>query len=233
MRWLRRRTRPDQAPDPVPVGSDITLDDVTEAWDDPLDQAAFETWVHAKLVAGFHTCTQLLAAGGKYATDAGLSVAPATASILRLWDERVRQQRHWPAVTDADRLERAFAALTGDGVVSRMNFTCCRTCGEAEIADEVPTGAVPDGYVFFHNQDADQLEPGRLHLAWGVFAPYADEAAYEHAMHRIGNRIVDALGAQGLTVEWDGRPEHRITLTGLVWRRRLPADPATSLVAIM
>ena len=42
----------------------------------------------------------------------------------------------WPALTDHDRLEQAFAALETQGVVCRQNFTCCGTCGVAEIGDD-------------------------------------------------------------------------------------------------
>lgn len=36
-------------------------------------------------------------------------------------------QKQWPAVTDCDLLDRAFEELERAGVVSRQDFTCCRT----------------------------------------------------------------------------------------------------------
>lgn len=36
-------------------------------------------------------------------------------------------QRKWPAVTDCDLLDRAFAELERAGIVSRQDFTCCGT----------------------------------------------------------------------------------------------------------
>src|SRR5687767_8883107 len=44
-------------------------------------------------------------------------------------------ERVWPAVTDCDRLDRAFAELETRGIVCRQDFTCCSTCGHYEIGD--------------------------------------------------------------------------------------------------
>jgi hypothetical protein len=36
-------------------------------------------------------------------------------------------QQQWPAVTDCDLLDRAFAELERAGIVARQDFTCCGT----------------------------------------------------------------------------------------------------------
>ncbi len=71
----------------------------------------------------------------EYDPDAVRAIVPA------LVDEELAAHRKaelgWPAITDCDRLDAAFAALEDAGIVARQNFTCCGTCGSAEIWDEI------------------------------------------------------------------------------------------------
>jgi len=138
----------------------------------------------------------------------------------RCLDEAVaghrEQQRAWPRVTDCDRLDAAFAALEACGVVARQNFTCCQTCGHAEIWDEIEGAGPPPahGYTFYHSQDTDSAVDGHgLCLAYGA-TDRGDEAAT-----RVGHEIVQALRTEGLDPKWDGSVKTRIQLP-LVWRRR-------------
>jgi hypothetical protein len=59
----------------------------------------------------------------------------------RLISDAIRKQREdqakWPAVTNCDRLDRAFGELESKGIVARQNFSDCGTCGAAEIVDEI------------------------------------------------------------------------------------------------
>ena len=68
-------------------------------------------------------------------------------------------QRQWPAVTDCDRLDHAFADLNRRGIVARQNFACCYNCGHAEIGEEVDDGRESGtkviGYTFFHSQGTE------------------------------------------------------------------------------
>lgn len=138
-----------------------------------------------------------------------------TAAVIA---EQWAAQAHWPAVTDCDRLDAAFAALERDGIVCRQNFTCCGRCGAAEIWDELAAaeeaGLAVRGYAFFHTQDTEDAIAGAgLHLSYGAVAegPAAVEA--------IGHAVVDALEAAGLAPNWDGEWTRRISVP-LEWRRR-------------
>ena len=127
----------------------------------------------------------------------------------------------WPEITDCDRLDRAFAALEGAGVIARHNFACCNGCGHYEIPDEVAAAReerrTVDGYVFYHMQDTDRVvEGGELHLRYGGTINVGDET--------IGARIVIALRDAGLTPEWDGDPTKTIQLA-IRWQRRSPPRP--------
>lgn len=155
---------------------------------------------------------------------------------------------------DFERLGRAFVALADEGVLARMNFTCCQNCGTTEIDDErTPLDAVAAGpgrygydewaYTFFHQQDAEGLgEPDAvLRLSFSAFtaAPDADpadvaagRAGDQEAMKRVmahtdavvGRAVVSALVDQGLTVMWDGTAAQRIAVAVPEWRKPLPTD---------
>src|SRR5438270_1567281 len=58
----------------------------------------------------------------------------ATAAAVRA---HRRQQARWPAVTDCDRLDAAFALLERRGVVARQHFMDCASDGLHEIGVEM------------------------------------------------------------------------------------------------
>lgn len=125
----------------------------------------------------------------------------------------------WPAVTDCQRLDAAFSALEADGIVARQNFTCCQSCGHAEIAEQIDcaerSGQVTRGYTFFHQQDTESaVEYGSLYLAYGATSPGGPGAM------SIAQDVVAALRKQGLTVTWGGSTSQRIGVS-LDWKRRL------------
>ncbi|WP_344595828.1 DUF6891 domain-containing protein [Actinomadura vinacea] len=131
------------------------------------------------------------------------------------------EQSGWNGeLLDTERLLAAFRDLDTAGVVARADFTCCQTCGTAEIGAEVPAGAAR-GYVFCHHQDVDGAARGDgLYLSYGAFTEDGDDA-------EIGRRAVTALRERGLVVEWDGEATTRILLP-LTWRRRRYAHLARS-----
>ena len=129
------------------------------------------------------------------------------------------EQTAWPILTDFDRLELAFDMLEDRDIVARQNFTCCGTCGAAEISVEIEDfeffGRKARGYVFFHQQDTESaIESGNLYLSYGASNNTADAVFLQ-----IGQEIFDTLKSVGLKVQWDGKLEHRIGVT-LEWQRR-------------
>lgn len=193
----------------------------------PLDARRELAELVADLVRpGFRTRDEVLEIALDRAADdvPGLTSAEITAAVDAAWAARLTEQRDWPVRTDADRLDDAFAALERARVVARASFTCCTTCGFAEIGDEVPAGQHRDGFVFFHSQDAEGLdEPGApLLLAFGGFSTGA-AAARTEADRVVGERVRAALLEHGLPVDWDGDPAGRIVVRAPDWRRRLPA----------
>lgn len=173
--------------------------------------------------------------------------SPIRAIVREVWDARVAEQRRWSDEGDYTRLAAAFAELSARGLVARMHFTCCQTCGVEEIDDErtpVPEGGFRGfrewGFTYFHQQDSERLVSGDgLYLAFGTFGPLedsdpellargraGDQQARQDIMDasavRAGSVVVDALRTAGLAVTWDGTAGQRILVTITDWRKRLP-----------
>ena len=174
----------------------------------------------------------------------------ALRAATQAWDERLAEQAGWAGESDYDRLDAAFADLAAAGVVARMNFTCCNTCGTTEIDDErtpdpdAAEGAYPFqewAYAFFHSQDAERLAdtPADLYLTYSSFRPAPDidpelmararagdedarKQVVSHTDATVGRIVVDALTARGLTPVWSGDPAQRIAVPITDWRKPLP-----------
>jgi hypothetical protein len=133
--------------------------------------------------------------------------------------ERAKEVASWPAVTDCDHLDRAFATLNAAGVLARQNFACCNSCGHGEMFDLVhqqrERGRAIDGYVFYHQQDTDRVVGGD-----GLHLRYASMSGGRDAAVALGRRVVSALAAEGLAVEWDEDPSRTIHVSPFDWKRR-------------
>lgn len=133
-------------------------------------------------------------------------------------------ERAWPAQTDCDRLDAAFADLETEGVIARQNFTCCGTCGASEIWDEIEAaqqeGRSVRGYAFFHMQDTESAVEG-----YGLYLNYGACEEGEPAAVAVGHDIVAALTAHGLQTNWDGTYAKRIAVS-LDWKKRRARWPA-------
>ncbi len=129
-----------------------------------------------------------------------------------------REAASWPKVTDCDRLDAAFAALQASGIVARQNFTCCTSCGAAEIGAEIEAekkkGLAVRGYTFFHMQDTEAAVAGR-----GVCLAYGAVEEGEQATLGIAREIVRALETQALEPTWDGTSYQKVCVE-LDWKRR-------------
>ncbi|MFB8202116.1 DUF6891 domain-containing protein [Kitasatospora purpeofusca] len=154
--------------------------------------------------------------------DQGLTMEEAERIVAPLWRARLEEQASWPETTDVDRLEAAFDALEELGIVAAMDFTCCASCGYAEIGGEAEEDS--RGFVFFHQQDTERAaDGGALMLRYGGFQ--LDGESTEAAVRRtaeVGRAVVAALTAAGLPSEWDGAPETAIEVTPITWLNRLP-----------
>jgi hypothetical protein len=127
------------------------------------------------------------------------------------WQEHLLAQPPDSHMSDCDRLDLAFAELESTGVVARQHFTCCQTCGNAEIGDEIGQTPGARGYVYYHFQDTESAVGGSgLCLCYG---------SVRGAPEAIGHEVVEALQRNGLKVSWDGDLAKRIRVD-LRWKRR-------------
>lgn len=139
---------------------------------------------------------------------------------------RADEMRNWPQITDCDRLDAAFEELNRRGIMARHNWTCCNTCGQAEMPDEFMRldgqfeGVPIVGYTFYDFQDVDAaVDGGDIYLNYGSTERAEDEAAYTKQCIRIAEIISEMLRQHGLTVMWDGTYARKIGVT-VKWQRR-------------
>lgn len=214
LHWTPLNLDPAPAPTSTPAATlnpapDLDLDDE--------DRADLEEHVREMLAGGYLDHDELVEVAEDYlVTDGNRPVSPEQAEALvhRLWRERLVEQSTWQGETDPERLTRAFTALEAAGITARENFTCCRTCGNAEIDAERASGS--HGYVYFHSQSTERAASGGgLMLYFGGF-----DNARETSL-RVGREVVTVLDSVGLPTVWDGDPERAVHVTPLDWRRRL------------
>ncbi|MEZ5211842.1 hypothetical protein [Gordonia sp. (in: high G+C Gram-positive bacteria)] len=203
---------------------------VPTSWDlgDDAEYVAEQTWQLA--LRGENQLDQYLDLFDDELDTAKVSSAEAAAWFTSVIEARRDQQARWGLPLPQTSLERAFAALAGIGVVARGDFTCCGTCGAAEIADERDDTRTWRGYVFFHMQDTDGIFADRTtYLNYGIFLPaYFEQAEWEsmtdaqrdesyaaRTLALMNDEVVPLLTQHGIGVEWNGSLDTRIKLTGV------------------
>jgi hypothetical protein len=147
-----------------------------------------------------------------------------------LVDVRREQQAYWTEEETTPPLMGAFEALAEVGVLARAGFTCCGTCGSAEIGDERDDSRIWRGYVFYHSQDAERMIEERstyvgygaflgAHLSepeWNALDASGQDDFYERITLDLMNReVVPLLRRHGVEVEWDGNFATRILLNNV------------------
>ncbi|MEV0669505.1 hypothetical protein [Mycobacterium sp. NPDC050441] len=212
---------------------------------EPGDLAELKEELRLRLVAGFWDYDDLLV----WASDSEVVQPDEAAVLLRsMWDARLAEQAAWPDTGDYGRLKDTFTQLQSEGILARMCFSCCMTCGTSEIDDERTLNPDPPdwyryrewAYTFFHEQDALRLGESTPQLVLGysafrahpdlpealVRASYdGDEAAAEEVKDRtdtmVGERIVAVAEGFGLTTFWSGSRHQRIEVEINQWRKPL------------
>jgi hypothetical protein len=191
--------------------------------DQPLDDVIDElrAYVAAHVAGGFLSPEEIIdATVGAFGeeNDAERLRPAATRLTETALAAHARAEQEWPAVTDCDRLDRAFAELEAAGIVARQDFSCCGTCGVGEILDEiekvVASGRDVRGYTFYHLQDTESAVEGH-----GICLSYGAREHDELAALAIGREIVSTLQRHGFAPEWPGTWDKRISVP-LDWKRR-------------
>jgi hypothetical protein len=156
--------------------------------------------------------------------------APHTAAIrehaLAAFAAKRAAEAGWPAVTDWDRLAKVFTALEADGILALHNagMTISDAYSDgAEIINQSPPGAWR-GFAYYHGQDVERaVAGGPLMIGFDAIAEESE------AKRGIGAEVVAALKAEGFAPDWNGDPELRIEVPGIVWQKRTEwVRPATA-----
>jgi hypothetical protein len=149
---------------------------------------------------------------------AGELIGPAQKYTAEAIEAHLQMQLEWPEETDCDRLDTAFNHLERIGIVARQDFSCCGTCGSAEIMDEIDElrkhNLQARGYTFFHMQDTEAAAEG-----YGICLDYGSVEETEKGALTIGHEIVSILKEHGFKPVWDGTWSKRICFP-IVWQRR-------------
>lgn len=201
------------------------VEQVNDAPNPPADVAEeVEETARSLVHGGYATFEEAVeAVTDSYEEEEAVTPQFVRAVVQRVWRERAAEQESWPATTDVDRLHAVFQALEADGIVARADFTCCQTCGHAEIGDEADDSA--RGYVFFHRQDTESAVSGDgVWLAFGSLAGADHPVDHAKADEAVGRDVVAALMGGGLPVEWNGSVRTRIRVGPMEWQNRLPVD---------
>lgn len=113
---------------------------------------------------------------------------------------------------DMAKLIAAFADLNDEGIITLHNHLCCGNCAATDIGVCYGKFSPEEkarwmGAVYYHEQAAeDAVEGGDLALGYGSLSVGSSEA--------IGEKLVEALRARKLNVEWDGDPRKKVFVTG-------------------
>ncbi|PGH02403.1 hypothetical protein AJ79_07635 [Helicocarpus griseus UAMH5409] len=197
-----------------------------------------ETQEHVRQMArwqvksGFWTLTDLIDRAAD-AIDCEEDMSPVQAKriarqiVIPLWEEQLTTQQSWAQEqTIAEKLERAFESLQRNhGIITRMNFACCRTCGVSEIGEDRDDEDETVGFAFFHEQTTEGFVeyPGsNIMVYYGTFPRSKVKAA------DVAGTVVRVLRRGRLSVEWNGETSRAIEVKCEEWRKRLMVQEGDS-----
>jgi len=179
-------------------------------------------FIKVQVAAGYAPADEIVDEAVEVFTDSTLDVQALRVAAGAITEQAIvghrTEQGSWPATTDCDRLDAAFAELDTAGILARQHFSCCGTCGAEEIKVVIQqtqkAGLAARGFTFFHIQDTEHAVAGEsLYLSYG--SADADKASAV----AIGHEVIDMLQKHGLAPLWNGKHAHRIALP-LTWQRR-------------
>ena len=129
-------------------------------------------------------------------------------------------EKHWPEVTDCDRLDLVFEQLHGRGIIALHNVGFTQAQGLEDVQVEfLRRGGSRGGllgYCFYHGEDLERAVRGE-----GLYLFYGSLDEEDQATLALGRKLQGQLRAAGLVVEWPQNREKRIHIA-LQWQRRRP-----------
>lgn len=119
-------------------------------------------------------------------------------------------------MTDCDRLDEAFQALEGRGILALQNAGYTMSDGHDDAREVlIHEPGRYQGYCFYHGQDLERAVEGRgLMIAFG----HAEGDVPDKV--KVGLAVKEELERVGFATEWDGTADRRINVPGIRWERR-------------
>jgi len=134
--------------------------------------------------------------------------------------EYEKERLTYPATTDCDRLDTAFAKMNGRGVIAIQNAGYTQSDGYDDVGEaysQHPEKESILGYCFYHGQDLERAISGDgLYFAFGPVDPANEQTVGVD----VGNIVREELENAGLSVDWDGTFEKRLSVPKLNWQKR-------------
>ena len=130
------------------------------------------------------------------------------------------ERADWPAVTDCDRLDAAFAALGRRGVIALHDAGMTPADGYGDFLDALAREADPArvlGCCFYLSRDLANAVNG-LGLTL-TFYP-VDSARKEEKRPEVGRIVREELERVGFAVEWDQGFPFEISIPAITWQHR-------------
>lgn len=154
-----------------------------------------------------------------------------SAAVDVAFQELHSEAANWPGITDCDRLEAAFAAMSARGIIALQNAGYTQSDGYSDVlhyAESHPSRSQLIGYCFYHGQDLERaVDGGGLYLAFGPIDPAQEQSAGP----AVGRAIVEELDRAGLRAEWDGTFDKRISIPTLDWKHRVGEGAVAEIAA--
>ena len=206
-------TGPAEVIDDLSGGADSDLDeDVDEVTERAEFKSAMSHFIDREVAAGFLPQDQIAGSAadgfsGGFPFPILLPIAERLAKIAI--KKHQKEQATWPAVTDCDRLDRAFAELEQHGIMCGQN---CHVGFKQELTWACLGAREIRGYCCYYEQDTDVvLKQGLLSLDFGVGPaakaildavkegpnPNRGIPAVMEAMNTTGHEIVETLRVTG------------------------------------
>lgn len=153
--------------------------------------------------------------------DTGAKVNPEwlDKAIRRAFAAKRKAEKTWPKVTDSDRLDQAFDALEGRGIIALQMAGFTQSEGLEEVEDEYDMAGGKKsnyaGHCFYTEQDQESaMDGGGLHIGFGHLSG-KDAKGVE-----VGKMVRAELERAGLKVDWDETIGRRLYIKGFRWQRR-------------
>ncbi len=144
----------------------------------------------------------------------------ATRAVSEAIHIQVQSQASWNTPTDCDRLRAAFESLKGQGILAQHHYSCCGSCGAAEVRIQIDfdesQGTRWRGFAFYHVQDTESAVDGD-----GLYLNYGDCDGTEEGSIEVAHQICRVLGEHGLKTDWNGDLGLRIRID-LQWENSWP-----------